>query len=236
MHKRKQYLEAEDFYKGKKSAPIPNMSRVVAINCVPGLELLDTKLAAVPVIFAFAPIKVIAAGGFFAVAHLKNRQTTKDLDYLLEPDWANDDDIKQSLREAIVQVADELGYPQTWANEDVALFVTKQARESLMDLALKQDIVLWSGDNITVLSAPVEWALERKLRRIYAADRGRKAELDLSDALAMLNLLKNARGRKLDMEYYRTLNINGFDVVPDLETMQRVSAAYKAKYDEDIFF
>ncbi|KAF5858145.1 hypothetical protein ETB97_004749 [Aspergillus alliaceus] len=199
------------------------------------LELLDTKLAAVPVVVAFAPIKVIAAGGFFAVAHLKNRQTTKDLDYLLEPDWAGDDDIKRSLRKAIVQVADELGYPQNWANEDVALFVTKQARHLLMELALKQNIVLWSGNHITVLSAPVEWALERKLRRIYAADRGRKAELDLSDALAMLKLLKDTKGGKLDMEYYRTLNINGFDVVPNIETMKRISAAYKAKYKEDVF-
>lgn len=209
--------------------------KVPAPNFGPGLELLDTKLAAVPVVVAFAPIKVIAAGGFFAVAHLKNRQTTKDLDYLLEPDWAGDDDIKRSLRKAIVQVADELGYPQNWANEDVALFVTKQARHLLMELALKQNIVLWSGNHITVLSAPVEWALERKLRRIYAADRGRKAELDLSDALAMLKLLKNTKGGKLDMEYYRTLNINGFDVVPNIETMKRISAAYKAKYEEDVF-
>ncbi|KAB8231250.1 hypothetical protein BDV23DRAFT_169974 [Aspergillus alliaceus] len=222
MQRRKQYLEAEDFYKGKQSVPFPNI-------------LLDTKLAAVPVVVAFAPIKVIAAGGFFAVAHLKNRQTTKDLDYLLEPDWAGDDDIKRSLRKAIVQVADELGYPQNWANEDVALFVTKQARHLLMELALKQNIVLWSGNHITVLSAPVEWALERKLRRIYAADRGRKAELDLSDALAMLKLLKDTKGGKLDMEYYRTLNINGFDVVPNIETMKRISAAYKAKYKEDVF-
>ncbi|KAB8264868.1 hypothetical protein BDV32DRAFT_61776 [Aspergillus pseudonomiae] len=236
MQKRKQYLGAEDFYKGKRSAPFRIQWKCLSPNPIPGLRLLDSKLAAIPIIVAFAPIKVIAAGGFFAVAHLKNRQTTKDLDYLLEPDWANDNDIKQSLREAIVQVADELGYPQNWANDDVALFVTKQARHLLMSLALKQNIVLWSGNQITVLSAPVEWALERKLRRIYAADRGRKAELDLSDALAMLNLLKNDKGGKLDMEYYRTLNINGFDVVPDHETMQRVSAAYKAKYNEEIFF
>ncbi|KAE8146058.1 hypothetical protein BDV25DRAFT_144078 [Aspergillus avenaceus] len=215
MFRRKQYLEAEDFYQG--------------------LALLDAKLSVIPVVVAFAPIKVIAAGGFFAVAHLKNRPTTKDLDYLLEPDWANDDDIKQSLREAIADVADELGYPQNWANEDVALFVTKQARKRLMDRAVEQNIVLWSGDYITVLSAPVEWALERKLRRIYAADRGRKAELDLSDALAMLNLLKNTQGGKLDMEYYRTLNINGFDVVPSPEAMLRVAAAYRARYNEDIF-
>lgn len=37
------------------------------------------------------------------------------------------------------------------------------------------------------------------------------------------------------MEYYRTLNTNGFDVVPDIETMRRVEAAYKEKFNEDIF-
>lgn len=167
--------------------------------------------------------------------YLKNRQATEDMDYLLDPEWAKDDDIRTPLREAIVAVAEMHGYSHDWANEEGGVFVTSEARAELMGEAIKQDIVLWSGENIRVLAAPVEWALERKLRRIHNADRGRKAELDLSDALAMLKLLRDRKGDKLDMEYHRTMNRNGFDVLPGVQTMQRVAAAYQAEYNEEIF-
>lgn len=50
-----------------------------------------------------------------------------------------------------------------------------------MENAIKQDIVLWAGENIRILAAPVEWALETKLRRIYNGIRGHKAKTDMSD-------------------------------------------------------
>ncbi len=78
--------------------------------------------------------------------------------------------------------------------------------------------------------------MERKLRRITAVDRGRKSELDLEDALAMLKHLKDRNnGLLLDRESIRGLNVNSFDVVPDSVTMDLVAAAYRAKYDEEIF-
>ena len=196
---------------------------------------MDGKLGGYPIIAASPPIRLIVAGGFFAVAHLKNRRTTQDLDYLLDPALAANGDVKGPFQNAIKEVAEELGYTRDWANEDIAVFVTKEATEQLMEGAIKQDITLWLGKNIRVLAAPVEWALERKLRRIYALDRGRKAELDMSDALAMLRLLRDRNGGKLDMEYYRQLNVNGFDVLPDHYTMHAIALAYKAKYGEDIF-
>lgn len=186
-------------------------------------------------ITAFAPINVMVGGGFLAVTYLKNRKTTEDLDYILDPEWAHDEDIKGPIRSAISEVAKQHKYFADWANEDAALFVADNSRKLLMDDAIKQNIVLWSGENVRILAAPVEWALERKLRRIYIAGRGRKAELDMSDAVAMLKFLCDKKGDKIDLEYYRTLNINGFDVLPDYETMQRVADEYKAKYDEDIF-
>lgn len=205
------------------------------LNSLLGLALLDAKLGGNPVIAAFPPMRLVVAGGFFAVAHLKNRQSTQDLDYLLDPELATNEDVRGTIRSAVKEVAEELGYTRDWANEDIAVFVTKKATEQLMKNAIQQDIVLWVGQNIRVLAAPVEWALERKLRRIYAVDRGRKSELDMSDALAMLRFLRDKNGGKLDMEYHRRLNVNGFDVVPDRRTMHSVAAAYRAKYSEDIF-
>ena len=36
---------------------------------------------------AFTPIRVFTAGGFLAVSYLKNRDSTGDLDYLIEPEY-----------------------------------------------------------------------------------------------------------------------------------------------------
>ena len=196
---------------------------------------MDAKLGENPMITAFAPINLMAVGGFFAVTYLKNREATEDIDYLLDPEWANDEDIKEPLRNSIEAVASKHNYLPGWANEDVGLFVTKKAREVLMRKAIEQDIVLWSGENIRIFAAPVEWILETKLRRIHTSVRGRKAEGDMSDALAILKYLRDKNGTKLDMEYYRSHNVNGFDVMPDYSTMRRVAAAYREKYGEDIF-
>ncbi|GLA92461.1 hypothetical protein AtubIFM57143_007985 [Aspergillus tubingensis] len=215
MTKRKVYLDMEDFHKA--------------------LRLLDAKLGTDPMIMAFAPIRMIVAGGFFSVMYLKNRKTTTDMDFLLDPEWANDEDIKVPLQKSIREVANEAHYMEDWANEDVGVFVTEKTRKILMEDAIKQNIVLWASGTLLVFAAPVEWALERKLRRIYCAERGRKAELDLADAVAMLKFMKERKGGKLDKEYCRTLNKNGFDVMPDVETMNCVAAAYKATYGEDAF-
>lgn len=186
---------------------------------------MDAKLAEYPFIVAFAPINLMAVGGFLAVTYLRNRASTEDIDYILDPEWANDEAIKKPICDTISEVAHMHKYSPSWVNADVGLFVSKRAKQVLMENAIKQDIVLWAGENIRILAAPVEWALETKLRRIYNGIRGHKAETDMSDVLAILKWLRDKKGGKLDMEYYRTLNTNGFDVVPDIETMRRVGGS-----------
>ncbi|PGH16865.1 hypothetical protein AJ79_01509 [Helicocarpus griseus UAMH5409] len=215
MTEKKVFLEAEDFQKG--------------------LAALDAELGKNAFIVAFAPIKIIAAGGYFAVTYLKNRTATTDLDYLADPEWAADEDIRNPIKEAIFEVSTALNYNDEWINEDVALFVTGKTRQQLFKKAEEQNIVLFKGDNLVILAAPVEWVLERKLRRIHAGYRGRKAELDMSDALALLKYMKESNRGPLDREYIRTLNSNSFDIVPTNETMEQVAAAFRRKYQEDIF-
>jgi hypothetical protein len=135
-----------------------------------------------------------------------------------------------------VEVARTLNYNDDWLNDDMGLFVTNKARRILFQRALEQDIVLWKGENLVIFAAPMEWALERKMRRIYSSDRGRKADFDMSDCLAMLRWLKERNGMKvLNREYVRTLNVNTFDVIPDDDTMERIGAAYEERYSERIF-
>ncbi|RAK77238.1 uncharacterized protein BO72DRAFT_107781 [Aspergillus fijiensis CBS 313.89] len=200
-----------------------------------GLTALDREVGSDEFIVAFAPIRPIAAGGFLAVTYLRSRESTGDIDYLRDLEFAGDQHIQVPLQKAIRSVARQKGFTNKWINEDMAIFVTKKARQTLFEEAEKQNIVLFSGENLEVLAAPLEWALERKLRRIHAADRGRKAECDMEDALALLKALKLRNKGPLDQESVRRMNMNGFDVLPSYETMQRVSREYQQKYNEDIF-
>ncbi|RDW76832.1 uncharacterized protein DSM5745_06824 [Aspergillus mulundensis] len=196
---------------------------------------LDKEMGTDPWLVAFAPIRIVSAGGFLAVSYLKNRDATGDLDYLMDPEFARDEDVQKPFQDAILSVAAKLQFVDDWVNEAMAIFVTKRTREIVFEGAAKQGITLFKGENLEVLAAPLEWALERKLRRIHAGDRGRKAELDMSDAIAMLKKLRERNNGPLDLEVIRTMNLNGFDVLPDHGTMQRVAEAYCQQYNEDIF-
>lgn len=188
-----------------------------------------------PWIVAFAPIRIISSGGFLAVSYLKNRDSTGDIDYLIDPEFAGDREVQAALRTAIHAVADRFEFTNKWINEDMAIFVTKEARRTLFAQAERQGITLFRGEHLEILAAPLEWALERKLRRIHAADRDRKAEYDMADAVALLRHLKERNQRPLDAEWIRTMNTNGFDILPNDETMRRVAREYRRKYHEDVF-
>ncbi|KAL3469502.1 hypothetical protein BJX99DRAFT_69591 [Aspergillus californicus] len=215
MTERKRYLNAKDFELG--------------------LAALDSEMSRSEWLVAFAPIRLIAAGGFLAVSYLKNRETTGDLDYLIDPEFDGDDDIQRPLHEAVQSVADQLEFNDEWFNEAMSVFVTKKTRNTLFEKAEQQGIILFKGENLEIMAAPIEWALERKLRRMHCANRGRKTDLDLSDAIALLKRMKEQNNGPLDSELIRRMNLNGFDVIPDHGTMQRVANAYKEKYNEEVF-
>ncbi|KAL5333476.1 hypothetical protein BJX70DRAFT_61233 [Aspergillus crustosus] len=199
------------------------------------LQALDEELGKFDFIVAFAPIKLITAGGFLAVNYLRNRDTTKDLNYLLDPEWAADDDIKKPLEQAILRVSKRLQISDLWATEDMASYVTKETRIHLFRKALKQDIILFRGDNLIILAAPIKWALKRKIRWMFAPGRDRRVEVDMCDLLALLKCERDRKGGPLNREHLRTQSVNSFDVVPDTAGMEQIAAAYREKYKDEIF-
>ncbi|KAG2413202.1 hypothetical protein HFD88_002391 [Aspergillus terreus] len=215
MTDQKEYLNAQDFEAG--------------------LAELDAEMGRSEWLAAFAPIRILTAGGFLAVSYFKSRESTGDLDYLIDPEFARDRDVQGALKQAILNVSRRLRFNRTWVNDAIAIFITAEARQALFEGAEKQNIVLFKGENLEVLAAPIEWALERKLRRIHAANRGRKAELDMGDAVTFLKHLRERNNGPLDLGLIRRLNINTFDVIPDQMTMQQVANAYRQKYNEEIF-
>ncbi|KAE8131593.1 hypothetical protein BDV38DRAFT_275814 [Aspergillus pseudotamarii] len=200
-----------------------------------GLEALDNEMGKDEWLIAFAPITLLSAGGFLAVNFLKNRESTQDLDYLLEPQWAHDNDVREPLHDAMVRAARGIGFIDDWANEEMAFFVPDKSRELLFEEAEKQNLVLWEGSHLRVLAVPLEWALERKLRRIHNDMQSSKRKTDINDALALLRHLKMRNGGLLEREYIRTLNICSTEKVPDHATMEEIAAAYGKKYHEEAF-
>ncbi|KAL3476821.1 hypothetical protein BJX99DRAFT_246650 [Aspergillus californicus] len=199
------------------------------------LQALDEELGKFDFIVAFAPIKLITAGGFLAVNYFKNRETTKDLNYLLDPEWATDEDIKKPLEQAISRVSKRLQISEQWANEDMASYVTKETRMHLFRKALKQNIILFRGDHLIILAAPIKWALKRKIRWMFAPGRDRNVDVDMNDLLAMLKYIRDRKGGPLPREHLRTQSVNSFDVVPDTSGMEQIAAAYREKYRDEIF-
>ncbi|QSS63973.1 hypothetical protein I7I51_01034 [Histoplasma capsulatum] len=122
---------------------------------------------------------------------------TSDLDYFLEPQWADDEDIKEPLRNAVSSTGKALDFVDGWANDDMAFFISYRSRQLLFEEAKKQNIVLWE---------------ERKLRRIHNGMQDHKRDSDTSDALALLKTesaqWRSAReGVHSDAEYVLHRNV-----------------------------
>lgn len=188
-----------------------------------------------PFLIAFAPFTIISPGGFLAITHFKHRLSTEDIDFILDPEWAGDKDIRDALGNAVVKVGESLVYGDRWMNDDVSLFVSKEAKVELFNEAEKQDIVLWEGANLRVLAAPFEWCLESKLRRLGTTPNHAKSITDTQDAIVLFRSLKEQNNAPLDRAYVQELNTNGFDTVLDSAAIDRVAEFYRMTYNEDIF-
>jgi hypothetical protein len=186
-------------------------------------------------IFAFSPITVISPGGFLAVTYFGNRTTTEDIDIIVDPEYASDKEIMSEIRRTMTEVGKELGFGGDWINDHVALFLKPESRESLFKDAVLQNIVLWKGNNLQVLAAPLEWGLESKLRRLSTHPEHPKAVTDIADILEILNRLIDGNKGPLPRNAVQDLNRNGFDIRIKDQALDRVATAYRARYGKEAF-
>lgn len=204
------------------------------INGYLGLELLDAEFEKSELLRALAPIRVMSTGGFLAIAYFKNRESTVDLDYCLDPELFDNEDVKEDIRIATEAVASQLVFPPSWFNDEMTIFASRSIRPKLFQDSLDQDIVLWQGKQLIIYAVQLTWALERKIRRLSYASTGRSA--DISDAVTILHCLVERNGdQPLNRDYIRQLNRNGFDVPPDEATLEVVEHIYRQTYNEDVF-
>lgn len=113
------------------------------------------------------------------------------------------------------------------------MFVSKPRRKDLFLESVQQGITIYEGPNLVVYAGRLDWALERKLRRVaHARDRRKKKDVDISDAAALVKLMRNSGGLPLSFQWIRNLNLNGFDVPPTKEAIEEVARFYIQAYGE----
>ncbi|KAI9890927.1 MAG: hypothetical protein M1814_003426 [Vezdaea aestivalis] len=73
------------------------------------LAVLDSQIAKSKNLSTVLPIKIVATGGFVALKVLKNRQSTQDLNFILDPSIPDYSKMQEKLSIAIKSVAKSQG-------------------------------------------------------------------------------------------------------------------------------
>lgn len=195
--------------------------------------MLDNEFGKSELLRVISPIRVISAGGFVAITHFKNRESTVDIDYSIDPDLHDNEDVKEDIRLATRAVAKEFDYRNDWFNDEMTLFTARSIRPKLFEESVDQGLVLWQGKRLIIYAMKFEWALERKVRRLSYGGTGRNLKVDLSDAVVILHsLVERNAGKPVGREYVKRLNLNGFDLLPHESTLDMLANEYQQKYHE----
>jgi hypothetical protein len=170
-------------------------------------------------------VKIVAVGGYVAVSYLRNRTSTEDIDYILEPYSEGAAKVEEKLEEAITKVADDANYAMKWMNSNVGVYAAGDARQTLFQESIAQGVVLWQGKNLILYAAKWEWTLQRKLKRIASERR----DVDMSDSVAILKNIVDANGAPLTRAYVKNLNTNIYTPTAD-QILDEVDAKFQATY------
>lgn len=92
-----------------------------------------------------APIRFIAAGGMLSVAFFENRSTTKDIDYILDPNVDAVEEYRDEVLRMIRIVGETLAFDQDWMNDEFRIFARRANRLNLFLQSVEQGLVAWQG-------------------------------------------------------------------------------------------
>lgn len=175
-----------------------------------------------------APIRFITIGGMLAVSLFGNRSSTKDIDFLLDPSVDAVEEYRAEVLKVIRGVARKSGFSNNWMNDELRIFIGGSKRLSLFLQSVRQGVIAYEGHNMTIYAGRLDFALERKLRRLNEK-LGRPRELDLSDAVTLVHWLKRD-GHPLSLEYVRGLDENGLGLPVGDAGIDATAREYVAVY------
>ncbi|RMD41709.1 hypothetical protein DV735_g3385, partial [Chaetothyriales sp. CBS 134920] len=166
-------------------------------------------------------IQLLSAGGFVAVTLFHNRLSTKDIDYIMDPDTPNVDKIKGKLQNAIESVSRQRSLSADWINSRMEIFAIGPNKQRLFRDSVTQNVVLWRGVNLIIYAAKWEWMLARKLKRIGSERRA----IDVSDAVEILSRMVQENGGPLALETVKSWDTIVYTPL-DMAATKSVADAY----------
>jgi hypothetical protein len=191
--------------------------------------MLDEGIGHSDLLLAVAPIRFITVGGMLAVTVFGNRAATKDIDFLLDPNVEAVQEYRDEVMRVIRDVAIAGNFNEDWMNDDFQIFVGRAKRPALFMQAVPQGVIGYHGRNLLVYAGRLDFALERKLRRISdPTDRAR--DIDLSDAITLVHWLKGDGGHPLSFEFVRSLDENQIGMPIRREGIDRAAQEYIKVY------
>lgn len=176
-----------------------------------------------------APIRFLTIGGMLAVIFFRNRTATKDIDFLLDPNVDAVPEYRDEVLKVIRGVARRQGFNNDWMNDDMKIFIKDTNRPSLFLQSVEQNIVVFDGKCLTVFAARLDFALERKLRRVHERSNDRSRAVDLSDAVSLVHYLKG-NSHPLDWQYLRGLDENKIGIMVGDAGIQTTATEYLSVY------
>lgn len=170
---------------------------------------------------------MISAGGFVAVSLFGNRDSTEDVDYILDTQMKDPKKAEEKLIVAIKVVTELLDMDKDWINDSMAVFAVGDVRQKLFRVSVEQNEVLFQGKYLTIYAAEWQWAMTRKLIRLSTKDRA--AEIDRSDCVELLSRIIGAGRVPLERSVVKNWTDNIYTPIRD-DVLDDVAAEYEQKY------
>lgn len=176
-----------------------------------------------------APLRFLSLGGMLAVKVFQNRESTRDIDVLIDPNVDAVSEYRQEIFRVFSVVAERGRYDEHWCNDELRLFIGRERRLDLFFESINQGLVVYEGQNLIIWAGVLEFALERKLRRLNDETR-RVRDTDISDSIALVHAMR--RDHPLSVQYVRSLDRNRMGLIVGDRSIAEVANEYIRKYQQ----
>ncbi|KAF5325390.1 hypothetical protein D9619_009885 [Psilocybe cf. subviscida] len=203
-----------------------------------GFQALDTQLGKdAQLRREKRQIRIICSGGVCAVAYLRSRATTKDIDfYTPHPD----DSREITYARYELNMHDARGrarYPDGWINCEMGAHINNlKGGEVLFANSVKNGVVLYTGEHLVVYAADWKFQFVGKVKRAfdnleYAQEVGEIRTLDtdkdFGDALHFLNQIMRPRNTPLALVDIKNWYNYGHFITPQMAKMVNICYAHR---------
>ncbi|KAI1764695.1 hypothetical protein GGR53DRAFT_302605 [Hypoxylon sp. FL1150] len=207
--------------------PSPRVRNLTSEDMDRALGLLDEAIADSDLLMSVAPLRFLSLGGMLAVKVFQNRESTRDIDVLIDPNVDAVSEYRQEIFRVFSVVAERGRYEEDWCNDELRLFIGRERRLDLFFESINQGLVVYEGQNLIIWAGVLEFALERKLRRLNDETRRIRAT-DISDSIALVHSMRGEH--PLSIQYIRSLDRNRMGLLVADRSIAEVADGYIKKY------